>query len=68
MKLTLEQAIIISGYTGILACAFTHVHEDVEKRLNRPVFTHEFGSQEFKDELESVYKADFLSICFESKP
>ena len=46
-KLTKEQAVIISGYTGIACCNFGHIHEDVEKRLGRPVYTHEFASEKY---------------------
>lgn len=60
-KFTLEQAIIISGYTGILACDFSHLHEDIEKRMRRPVFTHEFPS--LREEIKELYKEDFLDLC-----
>ena len=61
-KLTLEQAIVVTGYTGKLACAFADFHRDVEIRLGRPVYTHEFGSREFADQLAELYKPDFLSM------
>lgn len=63
MKLTKEQAIIISGYTGFMACRFGDFQEDVEKRLGRPVWTHEFGSKEMRDKLIEVYKEDFVAMC-----
>lgn len=60
-RLTLEQAIIITGYTGILMCPFSDFHADVEKRLGRPFWTHEFaGSKEY---LKEFYKEDFLKLC-----
>ena len=45
-ELTKEQAVIVSGFTGYAACAFWHLHQDVEKRMGRPVFTREFGNGE----------------------
>ena len=38
-KLSKQQAIIISGYTGVTCCNFSLLHEDVEKRLGQPVFS-----------------------------
>lgn len=63
-KLTKEQANIISGYTGFLCSKFEHFHEDVEKRLGHPVFTHEFGTKEFKEKLHQLYRDDFINLCF----
>lgn len=63
-KLTKEQANIISGYTGYLCSNFKHFHEDVEKRLGHPVFTHEFGSEDFTMKLQRLYRDDFMKICF----
>lgn len=60
--LTLEQAIILTGYTGILMSDFYSFHVDVEKRLGRPVYSHEMASAEFFDELKELYRQDFLSI------
>ncbi len=64
MKLTIQQAIIITGYTNILACPFYLFHEDVEKRLDRNVFTHEFANPIFVDKVKRLYEKDFISICF----
>jgi hypothetical protein len=61
-KFTKEQAIIISGFTGKLACNFSEFHGDVEKRIGRPVFTHEFGSKQFSKQVEEMYRKDFLSM------
>ena len=61
-KLTKEQAIVITGFTGFMACSFSDFHGDVEKRLGRPVFTHQFGSKEFSKELQELYKTDFMEM------
>lgn len=61
-KLTQEQALAISGFTGILACKFSDFHEDVEKRLGRPVWTHEFGTKALMLEVKEAYRQDFLDM------
>ncbi|MNW06634.1 hypothetical protein D3C71_2030750 [compost metagenome] len=58
------QATVISGYTGILMIRFAEYHADVEKRIGRPVWTHEFGNKEFSKEVKTLYKEEFLSICY----
>lgn len=59
-KLTKEQAYVISGFTGILCTNFSDFHGEVEKRLGRPVFTHEFPSIE--EEIKEAFKKDFFNI------
>lgn len=61
-KLTKEQAVIISGFTGILCGEFSDFHADVEKRLGRGVQTFEFGFKEFATEVKKLYEADFIEI------
>ena len=62
-KLTKEQAIVITGFTGFNACqSFSDFHGDVEKRLGRPVFTHQFGSKEFSEKLQELYRNDFMEM------
>lgn len=62
-RLTKEQAIVISAYTGFLCCDFGDMHEDVEKRLGSPILSHMFGSQKFVDDvIKPLYKEDFISM------
>lgn len=61
-KITKEQALVISGFTGVLACKFSDLHEDVEKRLGRPVWTHEFVDPKTNAEIKKAYKKDFLDM------
>ncbi|QXL90509.1 hypothetical protein [Salmonella phage NINP13076] len=63
-RLTKEQAIIITAFTGFTACDFSIFHEDLEKRLGRPVWTHELANKEFASQVKDLYKDDFLKICF----
>lgn len=60
-KLTKQQAIIISGYTQYLCCEFSDLHNEIEKRLNRPVFTHELPR--LSDDIQAAFKDDFLALC-----
>ena len=62
-KLTKEQAVIISGYTMVLCCRFSDLHEEIEKRLGHPVWTHQLGDKEFVDgKVKPAFKEDFLSL------
>ena len=65
--LTKEQSIILTGFTGILCGSFSDFHEDVEKRLGRPVWTHEFASEELVAEVKEAYKEDFISIVYKGE-
>ena len=62
MRLTKEQGIIITGYTGFLCCHIGDFHKDSEKRIGRPIFTHEFGDKDFMSILREYYKEDFWEI------
>jgi hypothetical protein len=61
-KLTKDQAIVITGFTGITACQFGDFHGDVEKRLGHYVFTHQFANKEFMEKVQELYREDFLSM------
>ena len=60
-KLTQEQALIITGFTGVMCVDFTTFHADVEKRLGHPVWTHQFVT--LTDEIREAYRADFAALC-----
>lgn len=64
MKLTKEQAIVISAYTGITCCDFGLLHKDVEKRIGSPVFTHQFADRDFVEKIKDIYREDFISMCY----
>lgn len=64
---TKEQAIIVSGYTRFTACPFSLLHEDVEKRLGRAIWTHQFADEEIAEEIKQAYKEDFLKLCYKEK-
>lgn len=58
--LSKEQAIVITGYTGYLACDWHEFHLDAEKRLGRPIWTNEFAFNH--DEIKAAYRQDFLDM------
>lgn len=60
-KFTKEQAIVISAYTGVLACDFSDMHGEIEKRLGHPVFTHQIPA--FIEKIREIFKDDFISMC-----
>ena len=61
-RMTLKQAIVMTGFTGNLCCPFSYYHSDAEKRLGRPIYTHEFGNDDTAAELKEAYRADFLAM------
>jgi hypothetical protein len=66
-KLTIEQAAIISAYTGYAACHFSHVHELAERVLGRSIFSHEFGGVELMEKLQNAVRPMFIAICAEEQ-
>lgn len=61
-KLTIEQAVVISAYTGILLCPFGEMHKAIAKKFGRPVFTHEFAQEDFVEEIKMKFRDDFLAL------
>ena len=66
-KLTKDQAAVIGAFTGVTAGPFRDVHEYAERKLGRPCFTHEFGSEAFTEKLREAARPDFLAICHEEQ-
>lgn len=61
--MTKEEKIIVSAYTGVCMCDFNDVHEYIEKKFGRPVWTHELASSVIWEEIREKTKEDFLRIC-----
>lgn len=61
-ELTKKQGIILTGFTGMMLCKMDDFHKDVEKRLGRPIFTHEFGDRMLKLRIKETYRKDFESL------
>ena len=66
--MTKQEKIIVSVYTGTLMCDFGDVHEYIEKKLGRPVYTHELADKNIQKEIEEKSKEDFLEICKQEEP
>lgn len=62
MKLTIEQKVIITGYTGVLCCPFSLFHAEVENRAGRPVWTHEFAGEAGKELTQPLFREDFMEM------
>jgi len=60
-KLTMEQAIVVSAYTGVLMCPLYKMHEEIERRLGRPVWSHQMPSI-YETEIRPAFKDDFLAM------
>lgn len=59
-KLTKEQAIIITGFTGVACCNFGDFHADAERRKGASIWVHEFASN--MAEMKELYRYDFMSL------
>lgn len=66
-KLTLQQALIISGYTGVLACSAETVKADVEKRLGEPVGDITLAAVR-QGKISALYKDDYAKLCPHAHP
>ena len=61
-KLTVNQAAIVSAYTGYLVGKFSDMYEYAEAKLGRPIFTHEFASHALTEELRNASMPDFIAL------
>ena len=59
-----ESAIIIA-YTGVSfgGKLFSDLHQYIEEKFGRPVFTHEMAEQEFWDKLKELSRDDFIDLA-----
>lgn len=64
--MTNEERIIVSAYTGYLMCDFAEMHQYIEEKLGRPVWTHELGIKKTWNEIHEAVKNDFLALCEKS--
>lgn len=60
--MTKKEAAIVSAYTGILIGSFSDMHEYIEEKLQRPVWTHEMGDAGIAKQIKESAKDDFISI------
>lgn len=64
-KLTEEQKIALTGFTkSMLVDNFSTFHGDVERRIARAVYTHEFASEEFwANVVKPLYENEVKEMC-----
>ena len=61
--MTEQEKIIVSAYTGYLLCDFEKVHEYIEKKLNRPIWTHEYADETVYKEIREKCRDDFVALA-----
>lgn len=61
--MTKQERIIVSAYTGVLMCDGLDVHNYIEAKLGRPVWTHELSYKSTWDEIKLAVRDDFLALC-----
>ena len=77
--MTDRERLIVMAYTGVAMTRFDKFHKFTEEILGRPVFTHEFASQDVIDErigfgesvnekLKEKVKPLFLELCDSGVP
>ena len=64
--MTKREKLIVSAYTGILMTDFSDLHEFIEEKLGRPVWTHELANESVVNEIKEAVKEDFLILCAEN--
>lgn len=65
-RLTKDQAAIIGAFTGVCMGPFGDIQEYAERKLGRPIWTHEFASEALSAELKEAARDDLLSIVHEA--
>lgn len=67
--MTKEESILISAYTGYyLTNDFSEVHALCEKALGRPIFSHEFASEELGAEIREKLLPMIQELRFDDEP
>jgi len=58
-----RESAIISAYTGILVGPFDAMHAYAEEKLQRPVWTHDLGSEEVSEQLKAAARDDLIALA-----
>ena len=61
--MTYHEKIVVSAYTGYLMCDFSDMHEYIEKKLGRPVWTHEMADKDIQEAIRNAVRHDFIALC-----
>ena len=65
--MTKNEKLIISAYTGVLMTNMDELHQFIEQKLGRSVWTHELAHKAVVDEIKEAVKDDFLKLCAEGE-
>lgn len=65
-KLTLAQAVIVSGYTGKLCCDLPELLADIKRRLGYSVPSGSFWRRDVWDRVSEAYYEDFKALRADS--
>jgi len=60
--MTKREAAIVTAFTGRMLGDFSEFHGYAKELMQRPVFTHEFGSKKITKEIHDLAKADFIAL------
>lgn len=60
--MTKREAAIVSAYTGFLCGEFSDMHKYIEEIMQRPVWTHEMGSEGFQEKIRNLSRNDFVKL------
>lgn len=63
--MTKDEKLIISAYTGVLMTSMDELHQFIEQKLGRSVWTHELANPSVTDAIKEAVKDDFLKLCEE---
>lgn len=61
--MTQQEKIIVMAYTGVSMTDFSSFHAYAEKKLGRPIFTHQFADKEVVEELKNAVHSEFVALC-----
>lgn len=60
--MTKREAAIVTMYTGFVIGDFSEAHKYAQEIIGRSIWTHEFASEKFCEEIKAKAKPDFVSI------
>lgn len=60
--MTKREGAIVTMYTGYLIGDFSDAHGYAEEIMGRKIWSHEFASKKFAEQLREKSKQDFISI------
>ena len=63
--MTKAEKLIISAYTGVLMTTMDELHQFIEQKLGRSVWTLELANESVINEIKEAVKDDFLKLCEE---